>query len=87
MDGNNTHSIDMPLKDFVGKTIKDIEAGLSNDFRLKDTIDFELVVVASNNKDGNVDLKVLKYGKDTVNEKSQKIKFSVCKRSLPPFIA
>lgn len=85
MDKNNTQSIDMPLKDFVETTIKDVEAGLSNNFKLKDTIDFELMVVASNNKDGKVDLKVLKGGKDTVNEKSQKIKFSVCKRPPAPF--
>ncbi|MDD3976455.1 MAG: hypothetical protein PHN22_04805 [Candidatus ainarchaeum sp.] len=72
MDNENSS-----LTEFVKSTINQIKGGLSEGFKIKENIEFELQVVSVGEKQGNLDLRILKLGGATNNQEIQKIKFSV----------
>ena len=66
-----------PIKNFVRKSLEQIEAGLPKGYKIAGKIDFELSVVSKNSAKGGLNIQVLGLGGDIKNEHAQKMRFSV----------
>ncbi|TRZ87066.1 MAG: hypothetical protein D4R88_09915 [Methanosarcinales archaeon] len=65
------------LKEFVNKSINEIEEGLPEGYKLNSKIDFELSVVATSKAKGGADILVASVGGHRESSNLQKIRFSV----------
>ncbi len=65
------------LKDFVNKSINEIEEGLPEGYKLNSKIDFELSVVTNSKAKGEADIIVASVGGHRESSNLQKIRFSV----------
>jgi hypothetical protein len=65
------------LKEFVNKSINEIEEGLPKGYKLNSKIDFELSVVTTSKAKGGADILVASVGGHRESSDHQKIRFSV----------
>ena len=65
------------LKEFVNKSIIEIEEGLPEGYKLNSKIDFELSVVTNSKAKGGADIIVASVGGHHETSNLQKIRFSV----------
>ena len=65
------------LKEFVNKSINEIEEGLPEGFRLNSKIDFEVSVVTTSKTKGGAEILVASVGAHRETNDVQKIRFSV----------
>ncbi len=65
------------LKEFVNKSINEIEEGLPEGYRLNSKIDFELSVVTTSKAKGGAEILVASVGGHRETSNVQKIRFSV----------
>ncbi len=65
------------VKEFVNKSICEIEAGLPEGYKLNSKIDFELSVVTTSKAKGGADILVASIGGDHETSNHHKIRFSV----------
>ena len=76
----NKTAFGSPLKEFTKSAITQIKEALPKGFEIKDSIEFELTVVSLGEKEGGLDLIVVKAGGQSIKEKTHRIKFSVTER-------
>lgn len=65
------------LKEFIAKSIQDINEGLPEGYELSDEIDFEITVLSTSGADNKIDLKVLQAGTNEKAEQAHKISFTI----------
>ncbi|NJD75779.1 MAG: hypothetical protein FIB08_01600 [Candidatus Methanoperedens sp.] len=65
------------LKEFVNKSINEMEEGLPEGYRLNSKIDFELSVVTTSKAKGGAEILVASVGGHRETSNVQKIRFSV----------
>ncbi len=65
------------LKEFVNKSINEIEEGLPEGYNLNSKIDFELSVVTTSKAKGKAEILVVSVGGHHETSNVQKIRFSV----------
>ncbi len=65
------------LKEFVNKSINEIEEGLPEGYKLNSKIDFELSVVTTSKAKGEAEILVASVGGHRETSDVQKIRFSV----------
>ena len=65
------------LKEFIAKSIQDINEGLPEGYELSDEIDFEITVLSTSGADNKIDLKVLQAGTNEKAEQAHKICFTI----------
>ena len=65
------------MKDYIRKTLEEINAGLPAEYVIEETIDFEVSVSTSLNKKGGVEIKVLTGTIATEDQSVQTVSFSV----------
>jgi hypothetical protein len=73
--------MEITLKDYIKKTLEEINAGLPVGYVIEDTIDFEVSISTSINKKGGVEIKVLTGSIASENESVQTVCFSVINES------
>ncbi|MBK8086846.1 MAG: hypothetical protein IPK31_02095 [Chitinophagaceae bacterium] len=69
--------MEIRLQEFIRKVVEEINSGLSGDYVVDDTIDFEVSVTTSTNKSGGLEIKVLTGEISKSNELVQKVFFSI----------
>jgi hypothetical protein len=65
------------LKEFIQKTIQEINESLPDSYIIDEAIDFEITLTSSKMKNGSLDLKVISGKLENDNEVTQKVNFSV----------
>lgn len=65
------------LKEFINKSINEINAALPDGYELSDEIEFEVTVLSTAGRDNKMDLKILQFGTDEKAEAAHKIKFTI----------
>lgn len=80
----NKTAFGSPLKEFIRLAITQINEALPEGFEIKDGIEFELTVVSVGEKEGGIDLVVLKAGGHSIKEKTHRRKFSLIKTNDIP---
>ena len=68
---------ELSIKEFISKTVEEIEAGLPQGYILNDSIDFEVAVATRESINGGIDVKIVVGKLSNENEVVQKINFSI----------
>lgn len=68
---------ELSIKEFITKTVEEIEAGLPHGYILNDSIDFEVAVATRESINGGIDVKIVVGKLSNENEVVQKINFSI----------
>ncbi len=69
--------MEITLKDYIRKTLEEINAGLPAGYVIEETIDFEVSVSTSLNKKGGVEIKVFTGNISKEDQSIQTVAFSV----------
>lgn len=65
------------LKEFIKKTLEEINAAMPKDYVLDESIEFEVSVTTNNTKSGGIEIKVVSGGISKANQLVQRVNFSV----------
>ncbi len=65
------------FKEFIKKTISEIEAAVPDNYELDDSIDFEVSITTSKGSSGGIDIKIVSGKLSEEKEITHKIEFSI----------